>query len=201
MVRESENKTASEMQTGRMVIMMNRLAAEYNIRIPVELNILGKILLNLDRIAAILNPDYEVQKTIQSYIQEVMRQKMLQELKPENTFSVLLESKKFTEHLPERLNKITENIANNNLQIKVDAIDENRFTDAFQKVANRITLGLIIAAMIVGAALLIQIPTKYTFLGYPALAIIMFFIAAFLGFYLIYTIVKNDESFHFRKKK
>ena len=200
MVRASEHKTAKEMQTGRMVIMMNRLAAQNNIKLPVELNILGKILLNMDRIVAFLNPDYELQKTVQNYIQDIMQKKMIQELKPENAFSVLLESKKLTEHLPERLNKITENLANNNLQIKVDAIDENRFTDAFQKVANRITLGLIIAAMIVGAALLIQIPTKSTILGYPSLAIIMFFIAAFLGFYLIYNIIKNDESFHFRKK-
>ena len=199
MVRASENKTASEMQTGRMVILMNRVAAQNNIKMPVELNILGKILLNMDRIVAFLNPEYKLQETIQQYIQDIMQKKMVQELKPENAFSVLLESKKLTEHLPERLNKITENLANNNLQIRVDAIDEKRFTDAFQKVANRITLGLIIAAMIVGAALLIQIPTESTILGYPSLAIIMFFIAAFLGFYLIYTILRNDESFHIRK--
>ncbi|MDO5654799.1 MAG: AarF/UbiB family protein [Flavobacteriaceae bacterium] len=199
MVRASENSDAQEMQTGKMMILMNRVAAQNDIKLPVELNILGKILLNMDRIVASMNPNYQIQETIRNYIHEIMQKKMWKELKPENAFSVLLESKKLTENLPERLNKITENLANNELQIKVDAIDEQRFTDAFQKVANRITVGLIIAAMIVGAALLIQVPTKTTIMGYPALAIIMFLIAALLGFYLIYAIIKNDESFRLRK--
>lgn len=58
--------------------------------------------------------------------------------------------------LPERINSILERLANNELEIKIDAIDEKRFTDGFQKVANRITLGVIIVAMIIGAAMLMR---------------------------------------------
>ena len=51
----------------------------------------------------------------------------------------------------------------NRLSIKVDAIEEQRFTDAFQKVANRITAGIIIvAALIIGAAMLAQTPSSWT---------------------------------------
>lgn len=97
--------------------------------------------------------------------------------------------------MPERLNTIMENLANNQMEFKVKTIDETRFTDAFQKVANRITLGIIIAAMIIGAAMLIRIKTSFTIAGYPALAIILFVIAAVIGFYVIYQIVIKDENF------
>ena len=50
----------------------------------------------------------------------------------------------------------------NRLSIKIDAIEEQRFTDVFQKVANRITAGIIIvAALIKGAAILAQTPSSW----------------------------------------
>ena len=50
----------------------------------------------------------------------------------------------------------------NRLSIKIDAIEEQRFTDAFQKVANRITAGIIIvAALIIGAPMLVRIPSSW----------------------------------------
>ena len=194
-VMDSQDATAKNMETGRLLIQMNRIAAGHNIKIAVELNILGKILLNMDQIVATLTPHYDFQNAVRTHVEKMMQQKMVRDLKPENMFSMLLESKKFAENFPKRLNVITEKLANNEFEIKVDAIDEKRFTDGFQKVANRITLGLIIAAMIIGAAMLIRVPTKFTIMGYPGLAIILFLLAAAAGVMLAYKIVFKDEDF------
>src|SRR5690606_41705333 len=96
----------------------------------------------------------------------------------EDVCSVLLETKKLVDHFPERANKILDNLANNEFNLKVDALDEKRFTDGFQKVANRITLGLIIAATIIGAAMLMSVPSPFTIFGYPVLALFLFMLAA-----------------------
>ncbi|MCF4102700.1 AarF/UbiB family protein [Gillisia sp. M10.2A] len=198
-VMDSQNQTAKDLETGRLLIQMNRIAAENNIHICVEVNILGKILLNLDQIIAKLEPEFDLRKAIRTHVHKMMQSKMYKELKPENLFSVALESKKLAENLPERLNKISENLANNEFKMKIDAIDEKRFTDGFQKVANRITLGLIIASMIVGASMLMRIPSNFRILGYPGLAIIFFFLAAIGGILLSYTIVFKDEGFNKKK--
>lgn len=194
LVLETQNKTAEDMQTGRLIIQMNRVAAYNGIQIPVEITMLAKILLNLDQIVAVLSPTYKVNDTIQRYVHKIMASRMVHELKPSNLFTVLLQSKELAEKMPERFNRILENLSRNQFEIKVNAIDQSRFTDAFQKVANRITAGIIIAAMIIGAALLIQIPTSWTIFGYPGLAIILFTIAAMMGFYLLFTIIVNDDN-------
>ncbi|MEX2349297.1 MAG: AarF/ABC1/UbiB kinase family protein, partial [Flavobacteriaceae bacterium] len=199
LVLDSQVTKAKDLQTGRLLIQMNRIAAENGIHIAVELNILGKVLLNLDQIVAVLAPEYNLRDAIQRHVQKMMQSKMYQELKPENLFSVLIETKKLTEKLPERLNKISENLANNDFKIKLEGIDEKRFTEGFQKVANRITLGLIIAAMIIGAAMLMQVPTTFTIFGYPGLAIVLFIVAAIAGIALSYNIIIKDEDFK-RKK-
>lgn len=193
LVMDSQNTMAKEMQTGRLLIQMNRVAAENGIHISVEVNILGKILLNMDQIVAILEPEFDLRKAIRSHVNKVMRAKMYDELKPENLFSVMLQAKNLAENLPDRLNKISENLAENKLRIKVDAIDEKRWTEGFQKVANRITLGLIIAAMIIGAAMLMSVPSPFQIFGYPGLAIIFFLLAAVAGIALSYTIIFEDE--------
>ena len=170
------------------------MAAKEGIHIPVELNMLGKILLNLDQIIAHLTPEYDMQETVKQYVQELMQKRMKDNLKPGNLIELFLEMKELTEKLPLRLNKFTENLAENKIRIKVDSIDEERFTDAFQKVANRITAGLIIAALIMGAALLVRVPSTWTIAGYPAFAFLLFIIAAFIGLYLLYQILFKDEN-------
>ena len=192
--QENENARAKDLQTGRILIKMNQMAAKEGIHIPVELNILGKILLNLDQIVAYLAPEYDVQQTVKDYVQHLMQKRMKENLKPENLMEVFLEMKELTENLPYRLNKFSELLADNRLKIKVDAIDEQRFTDAFQKVANRITAGLIIAALIIGAAMLVRVPSSWTIAGYPGFAFLLFIIAAIIGLYLLYQILLKDES-------
>ncbi len=198
LVMDSTSSNAEDMEMGRALIQMNRLAANEGIKLPVELNILGKILLNLDQIVAVLTPKYDLQSAIQKFMEKTVNKKMRNEMKPENLYSFLLDNKKLAENLPGRLNKITENLAANEFEVKVNALDEERLTDGFQKVANRITSGLIIAAMIVGAALLMRIPSSYSIMGYGILPFIFFMIAIGLGLYLVYNIMFKDESF--RKK-
>ena len=199
LVMDSTSTNAEDMETGRVLLQMNRIAADQGIKLAVELNILGKILLNLDQIIAVLTPKYDLQQAIRRFMEKMVNQKMKQELKPENFYGFLLDNKKLAENLPGRLNKITERMAANEFELKIQALDEDRLTDGFQKVANRITSGLIIAAMIIGAALLMRIPSSYSILGYGILPFIFFIIAISLGLYLVYNIMFRDE--HYRKRK
>lgn len=193
LVMESKNTTAEEMKTGQLLMQINKSAAQNGIDIPTEINILGKILLNLDQIISTLAPDFDIRRAIRKQIWKLMQNKAKEELKPENFISGVLEIKSLVKHLPARINRITEQLAKNEYRLKIDAIDEKRLTDGFQKVANRITLGLIIAAMIIGAAMLMNIPTKFTIFGYPGLAIIFFLLAALGGIGLVYYIIFEDE--------
>ena len=81
------------------------------------------------------------------------------------------------------------------------AIDEQVVLAGLQKVANRITLGLVLAALIVGAALMMRVETSFKILGYPGLPTIFFVLAAAAGIILIINIAftdvkpkKNDED-------
>src|SRR6202023_1369600 len=99
---------------------------------------------------------------------------------------------KRTPTMQSRVNRILDMVGNNELKIGVDAIDEKVVLDGLQKVANRITLGLILAALIVGAALMMRVETSFKVLGYPGLPTIFFLLAAVAGIILVANIMFYD---------
>jgi hypothetical protein len=123
-----------------------------------------------------------------------MQQRMSNSLSVGNIFSGMLEVKDFVQRLPNRVNKILDRVAENDLEVKVDAIDEKMLMEGMQKVANRITLGLILAALIIGAAMLMDVPTSFRIMGYPGLAILFFLGAAGGGLILVFNILFKDEK-------
>ena len=116
----------------------------------------------------------------------------MKSIAPGNLLSGMVEVKEFIEKLPTRLNKILDAVGNNELKVKVDAIDEKVVLEGLQKVANRITLGLILAALIVGAAMLMRVETSFRILGYPGFAMIFFLLAAIAGILLVVNILIYD---------
>jgi len=83
--------------------------------------------------------------------------------------------------------------------VRIQAFDDVRVTESLQKVVNRIALGVVLASLITGAALLMRIESGFRILGYPGLAMLTFVAAAGLGFALVLNIQVHDEWA--RKKK
>jgi predicted unusual protein kinase regulating ubiquinone biosynthesis (AarF/ABC1/UbiB family) len=178
---------------GTAMLEIGRAAGDTGLRLPTELALLGKTLLNLDQIGELLDPKFNPNASIRRNAAQIMRARLVKSASPGNLFSGILEMKDFVERLPARVNKILDVVANNQLAVKVDAIDEARLMAGFQKVANRITMGLLLAALIVGAALLMRIETEFRILGYPGLAIVFFLLATGGGVALMLSILFKDE--------
>jgi len=194
LVAQNRDATAEEMAVGRAVLELAWLSAECGLRLPPELAMLGKTLLHLDEIGRRLDPAASPNAMVRQHSASIMQQRMVQSLSPGNLLSGVLETKELVERLPERLNRILDRLANNEIKIKVDAIDENTLMVGIQKVANRITMGLLLAALTIGAAMLMQVETSFRLFGYPGLAMIFFLLAGAGGVALMATILFRDRK-------
>jgi len=179
-------------QVGRAVLMLLKTAGDNGIRLPVELAMIGKTLLSLDQIAHVLAPHFDPNAAIRRHAADITQRQITREASLSSLFSTAVELKNFVQHLPARVNRILDRVADNELEVRVDAIDETRLMEGMQKVANRIALGLVLAALIVGAALMMDVPTSFQLFGYPGVAIMLFLAAAAGGGALAVTILAND---------
>jgi ubiquinone biosynthesis protein len=89
---------------------------------------------------------------------------------------------------------ILDAVGNAELNVNVKPSETEFLVESAQKVANRITSGLILAALLVGAALLMRVQTQFELFGYPGLAIICFLAAAAGGCWLLLNIFWQDHK-------
>jgi predicted unusual protein kinase regulating ubiquinone biosynthesis (AarF/ABC1/UbiB family) len=193
LVSRYQDAPLAELQVGRVMMEMSGVAGRHGIRLPPELTMLGKTLLNLDQVGRILAPEFDVNRELRDETNELMQQRMRQSMSSTTMYTAALEAKEFIEQLPGRVNKLLDAVTNNEVKLKVEVIDEGAVIHGLQKVANRITLGLVLAALIIGAAMLMQVPTDFRIFGYPGLAILFFLVAAGGGLWLAFTILTSDR--------
>jgi predicted unusual protein kinase regulating ubiquinone biosynthesis (AarF/ABC1/UbiB family) len=194
LVSEQRGSQMSQIQVGRVVLEITQISGDNGLRAPAELTMLGKTLLNLDLVGQTLDPKFNPNASIRRNAEKLLQQRAWKALSPTNLLGGLLEMKDLLVRLPSRLNRILEAIARNELKINVDAIDEDVIINGLQKIANRITMGLILAALIVGAALLMRVETSFRIFGYPGFAILFFLGVGGGGLVLITHILIQDRS-------
>ena len=183
-----------DFQVGRIVLEVNQSAAAHGIKSPVELTMLGKTLLTLDNIARTLAPGLDINASIRQNASKLMQRRLLKSLSPGTVFTTVLEAKEFAEQLPRRINRVLESLASSQLKLKVEVIDEGAVIDGLQKVANRITMGLVVAALIVSAAMMMRIESRFTLLGYPGFPAVLMLVASSLAAWLVFNIVAHDRA-------
>lgn len=192
-VARSHDARIGEVPAGQLMLAVAHGAVENGVRLPTELTLLGKTLLNLDEVGRTLAPDFDVQESLRRNANELMMERMRHSMTPSTAFSALLDAKNFAERLPGRVNRILDSLANQELKVKVELIDEGAVLEGLQKVANRITLGLVLAALIVGAAMLMRVDTTFRIFGYPGLAMLFFLGAAFGAAWMAIGILRSDH--------
>jgi len=187
-----------QLNVGRSLLEVSSIAQENGLIVPSELVLLGKTMLQLDEVGRILDPAFDTNASIRRNVSALMALRMRKDLTQGSIFSSLLEIKEFTVGLPARLNRIMDTVTNSELEVKVRATDAKMVMDGMQKIANRITMGIVLAGLIVGASLLMRVASPFQLFGYPALGILCFIAAALGGFWLVISIFVSD--YRSRKK-
>ena len=142
LVGQYHDSQPEELNVGRVLLDLAAGTGQYGFRLPSELPLLGKTLLNLNDIGTLLAPDFNLNKHLLHNASSLMRRRMLRALTPAHLMSSALEVRDFAERLPQRLNKVLDALSANDLRLKVEVIDHGAIIDGLQKVANRIALGI-----------------------------------------------------------
>ena len=183
-----------QMNVGAMLLRMHRTASESGLYVPSELTLLGKTLLQLDEVGKVLDPAFEPNAAIRRAAGDIMTRSIQRDVTNTHVLTSALEMKHFIGGLPARLNKLMDAATNADLEMKIRIVDANVMVEGFQKVANRIASGIILAALIVGAALLMRVETSFRIAGYPGLAMLCFLGAAAGGCWLLISIFVQDQK-------
>ncbi|HET7710818.1 MAG TPA: AarF/UbiB family protein, partial [Thermoanaerobaculia bacterium] len=182
-----------QINTGQLLFNVITIANNNDLKAPPELAMLAKTLLNLDGITKRLDPDYDPQAVIRDYAEELMGQKLKQKFNPRNFYPALLDLNQLVLDFPHRAREIVDLTAAGRMTFGIKLVQAEEFLGGIHKLANRITVGVVIAALLIASSLIMRVPSRYQLLGYPALAVIGYLIAAVSAAYLIITTLLHDR--------
>jgi tRNA A37 threonylcarbamoyladenosine synthetase subunit TsaC/SUA5/YrdC len=152
----------------------------------------GKALLNLDEVARILDPEFEPEAAVERHVEELMQRKMLRSASPSNVLFSAIEVKEFAERLPDRLNKVLDALAEGQLTLNIQGIDESQLMRGVQKLANRVALGTVVAALVIAGSISLLSPAHARLLGEPIASLVLFAMAIAIALWMVMGIVLSD---------
>ena len=185
---------AKQVNAGQLMFSVIAVSNNNDLRVPAELAMLAKTLLNLDGITKKLDPRFDPQVVIRSYAERLISQKLQQKFNPRNFYPALLDLNQLILDLPHRTREILDLTTAGRLTFGVKLTQAEVFLAGIHKVANRITVGVVIAALLMSSSLIMRYPSK------ERLAMIGYIVAALAAVYLIVSTLVRDHRDEERAK-
>jgi ubiquinone biosynthesis protein len=135
LVSEHREATLRDLPVGRLVLDVTRASADAGSRLPPELMMLGKTLLNLDEVARRLDAEFHPSSALRRHTRAIMLRRLRDGFSPATIFGGMLEVKDLVERLPARLNRILDRVADNDVAVRIEGLDQSKLMTAAQKIA------------------------------------------------------------------
>ena len=189
LVARHSGMTLRELPFGLIVRDLLVLSVKNDIQIPPEMVLLGKTLLNLEPICRKLDPDMDPVSTMKDVAMRLVEDQIRRDISTERLMSLALEVRSFLYDVPLSVRRVLTQLANNELRVGIEIEKAEQMQVAVRDVANRITLGVITAALIMGSALLVRVGAGLTIFDLPIIAFVGFLMAAGLGIFVVVQIL------------
>ena len=182
-----------KLNIGHLLLDITTMLRENKLKVPTDLAVMIKALITAEGTARELYPELNVVEEAKPFVKKLA----LERWKPQvlwrdlrRNFSNLLTLQK---ELPSRFRQILEKIDRGELNIRFQHANLGGLRNTLENITNRLTLGIIIAALIVASSMIITTGVKPLLFGFPALGIIGYIVSGVLGLWLIVNIIRSRK--------
>ncbi len=186
LIARSYDLTIGEFDTGRALYELINISFQSGLRLPAELTLLAKTLVNLDTVTKAIDPTYSPIPTIREFGNQLATERAKRDLNPRRLYQLATESSDLLMALPHRLDLITSRMAANEFSTQIDVPQLTLMMTALQKVANRVFSGLVLAGLLVASAMLLPY--------HHSLGLGGFVLAGAIGIWMVLSILWSDRE-------
>ncbi len=186
-------KPLKEARLGELLMEYTRIAAQYKVKLPVDLILLDKCIFELEGLVRQLDPDLNMLSTGQKYAAELLRLWLSPGRMAKEVGAFTREMDKTARVLPGQVRQLMKKLVNDKFTIDFVHIGLDNLIDEIDRSSNRLSLGLVISAIIIGSSLIMMTGKGPLFLGFPILGFAGFVVAGLFGFLLALVILRSGK--------
>ena len=192
-VEPIQHQTLKEARVSLVLEEVLDIALHHHVRMPVDFVLFGKTVLTIEGVGLEFVPNFKLVETARPFAERLIKkdfkmQDMAKDLKKD-----LFTYKRFFKELPEKINIALEKVQQGTVKVDVDDTDVKKLSRDINTSSNRLSYGLIIAALLVTGALT-QDSAPAVYGGFPIVSLISFGIAALLAIALLTSILKEGKN-------
>lgn len=182
-----------DIRMGKLLQDLLELASRHRMRVKPDLFLMMKALGTVEGVGALLYPEFDMISRAEPFIRKVKLNRYNPRRLAQELFQTALDIKHFTQQFPQDVLEITRLLRQKKLPIRLEHQGLPDLLSTHDQVSNRIAFAIIIAALIIGSALIVVSDTPPLFFGISLIGIIGFLAAAVMGFWLLIAILRKGK--------
>lgn len=187
------SKALKDIKTARMLNQFLELCAAHKLRIPPDFFLMMKAFISIEGVARQLDPDFDMISHAVPYVTAAKKRKFKPSRIAEEVMGLARESYRLFQAFPGDAMEIMRLTKSGKLSfsIKIDNLD--KLLNNQDQTSNRISFSIIIAALILGSAVVINSDVPPILFGVSVIGIAGFVAAAVLGIWLLIAIIQKGR--------
>jgi ubiquinone biosynthesis protein len=186
-------KPLKDIKIGKLLYNLLELAFQHRLRIPPDIFLMLKAFSAVEGVGLLLDPDFDMIKQAEPFIKEVKLEKMSPRRIRGNIFRLGAELFQFVQDFPKDILSITRLIKQQKLSLNLEYRGLDKMLSTYDQISNRISFSIIIAALIIGSALIVMSKVPPLFYDISFIGIVGFLAAAVMGIWLLVAILRKGR--------
>jgi ubiquinone biosynthesis protein len=186
-------KPLKDIRIGKLLKHLLDLTTRHRLRIPPDTFMMLKALATLEGVATMLDPDFDIISRSEPFIRRIK----LARFHPKRITGDILQTTSdlldVMQQIPRDIREISKFIRQRKIPVVVEHRGLEEMLATHDQISNRISFSIIIAALIIGSALIVISKTPPYFFGISLIGIIGFLAAAVMGIWLLVAILKKGK--------
>ena len=191
-IRPLEGNNLKDIRLSFVLEDVLNIALKYKIKMPLDFVLFGKTILTLEGIGLGYNPDFKFMDEVRPFAERLVLSKSNPRYAVDNFLKNALRFKDFIAGLPDKTDKLFEKIQSGKVKVDVEDEDVRSLSLEIDRSSNRLAYSMIIAALLVTGALLINVGDK-SFYGMSFFSFSSFLLAMLLGFTLFVSVLRERK--------
>ena len=169
------------------------LITTYQIKFQSDLMLLSKALVTVEGMGRELDPRFDMIEHLRPFMEKAMKERVSPRQMAKDLRDHFFGLTRFATNLPRDLKELLNRVNRNKFKIDLEHRGLDRFIHELDKSINRLSSSLIIAALIVGSSIVMQINKGPLLLGFPVFAFLGYTVAGLIGFWWVIAILRSGR--------
>jgi ubiquinone biosynthesis protein len=179
---------------GTMLADLAGLLRQNQLALPPDLAMLMKAFISLEGMGRELDPEFDMAGVALPVLEQVIRRRNQPRAIIQRGWKTGSAMLSLLSSLPGDLSRLLRAARRGRMEVHIDVIHLRRVGDQLDRAANRITIGIVVAALIIGSAIVLTVPGGPTLFGVSFLGLIGFSAATLGGVWLLLSIWRTRKQ-------